>query len=330
MRRAFVTGAGGFLGGHVLRTLGASGVSVRALVRSPVSIERLRASGVDVVEGDLRDAKSLAAALRPAPDVIFHVAADTSLWRRRAAAQQRTNVEGTRTLLQIARRAGVKRFVYTSSVAVYGQVGQQAIFEALPRGALREPNAYARSKAQAEKLVLEAAGCGDIEAVVLQPAHILGPGDRRNWARLALLIDQGRLPGVPPGIGCFADVRAVARAHVAAAACGASGECYLLGGVQASFLELATLIARELRRPPPRRTLPRGLLMAHAWFGEALALVGGREPQVSRDGVAIACQRLQVDDRKAVAALGYHHTPLPALVRDTVVWLRTQGLLQPT
>lgn len=330
MRRAFVTGAGGFLGGHVLRALNAAGVAVRALARSPVSIERLRASGVDVVEGDLRDPSRLAAALRPAPDVIFHVAADTTLWRRRAAAQLRTNVDGTRTLLQIARRAGVARFVYTSSVAVYGAVEQQAIFEALPRGALHEPIAYGRSKALAEKLVLEAAGQGDIEAVVLQPSHILGPGDRHNWARLALLIDQGRLPGVPPGSGCFADVRAVARAHLAAAAYGSNGECYLLGGVQAGFLELAELIAHELRRPAPMRALPRRLLMLYAHLGEALALISGREPQISRDGVALACQRMLVDDRKAIAALGYHHTPLPALVRDTVAWLRVQGLLHPS
>lgn len=327
MRSAFVTGAGGFLGMHLVAALQADGVAVRALAHSAESATRLRATGVMVVEGNLGDTGVLARALTPAPDAVFHVAADTTPWRRLRARQYTVNVDGTAAMLAAAIAAGVPRFVHTSSVAVYGLVEDRAIDESMPRRGIDGPIHYAHTKALAEAQVLAADHAGRIGVAVLQPAHILGPGDRHNWSRLARLLAARQLPGAPPGIGCFADVRAVARAHLAAARDPRHGECWLLGGVEAPFAGLLQALAAAIGVPAPRRRVPRALLMLNALFEEARAAVTGREPAITRAGVALTCHRMRVDDRKARRELGYTHTPLATLAGDSVTWLRGEGLL---
>ena len=327
MQSAFVTGAGGFLGMHLVAALQAGGVSVRALAHSPDSAARLRVRGVTVVEGDLGDTAALARALTPAADAVFHVAADTTPWRRLRARQYAVNVDGTAAVLAAAIAAGVPRFVHTSSVAVYGLVEDRPIDESLPRLGIDGPIHYAHTKALAEAQVLAADQAGRIGAVVLQPSHVLGPGDRHNWSRLARLLAMHRLPGSPPGIGCFADVRAVARAHVRAALDPRRGECWLLGGVEAPFAELVQALAAAIGVPAPRRRVPHALLTLNALIDEACAALTGREPALTREGVALACHRMRVDDRKARRELGYTHTPLATLADDSVAWLRGAGLL---
>ena len=327
MRSAFVTGAGGFLGMHLVAALQAGGVGVRALAHSQDSAARLRVRGVTVVEGDLGDTAELARALTPPPDAVFHVAADTTPWLRLRARQYAVNVDGTATVLAAAIAAGVPRFVHTSSVAVYGLVEDRPIDESLPRLGIDGSIHYAHTKALAEAQVLAADQAGRIGAVVLQPSHILGPGDRHNWSRLARLLAMRRLPGSPPGIGCFADVRAVARAHVSAALDPRRGECWLLGGVEASFAELVQVLAAAIGVPAPRRRVPHALLTLNALIAEARAALTGREPSLTRAGVALTCHRMRVDDRKARRELGYTHTPLATLADDSVAWLRGEGLL---
>lgn len=327
MQSAFVTGAGGFLGMHLVAALQADGVTVRALAHSADSATRLRSAGVTVVEGDLGDTAVLTRALTPASDVVFHVAADTTPWRRLRARQYAVNVDGTAAVLAAAIAAGVPRFVHTSSVAVYGLAEDRPIDETLPRLGSEGPIHYAYTKALAEAQVLAADRAGRIGTAVLQPSHILGPGDRHNWSRLARLLAAHQLPGAPPGIGCFADVRAVARAHMAAARDPRHGECWLLGGVEAPFAELVQALAAAIGVPAPRRRVPRALLTLNALFDEARAAVSGREPALTREGVALTCHRMRVDDRKAQRELGYTHTPLATLANDSVVWLRGEGLL---
>ncbi|MEO8672010.1 MAG: NAD-dependent epimerase/dehydratase family protein [Tahibacter sp.] len=329
MTRVLLTGASGFLGGHILGLLRSENVQVAALCRSAQAAERARALGAQPVSGELSDTVALSAALAEPTDAIFHTAADTSQWRLGNAAQTRTNVEGTRRLLFAARAAGVRRFVHTSSVAAYGRVEHTALFEALPRLGVESWINYERSKALGESLVREAGLRGDIETVILNPAHIFGPGDRHNWARLILMIDQKKLPGAPPGSGAFADVREVAKAHVSAWRTGRSGDNWLLGGEHASFLHLIQRIAAELGRPAPRRAMPATLLRMYAAILDIVGRISGREPSLTPEAVALTSQRLRVDSRKAEAELAYRTTPLDTLIRDTVNWLRNESMLLP-
>lgn len=329
MSRVLLTGATGFLGGHLLHELQAHGLRVAALCRRPEAAAALSAAGAEPILGDVCDAASLGAALREPTVAVFHAAANTSVWRREAAEQARTNIEGTRNIIAAVRAAGVARLVHTSSIAVFGKVENRTLVETLPHAGIDSWIHYERSKATAENLVREAIVREEIDAVICNPAHIFGPGDRHNWARLILLLDRGRLPGAPPGAGAFADVREVARGHMAAWQRGRCGEGYLLGGENASFVDLLRRLAAAIGCAPPRRTVPAKLLHFYALLQEFVATFTHRTPALTREGAALTSQRLRVDSAKAQTELGYRITPLDRLVRDTVDWLRTEGLLLP-
>ncbi len=325
--RVMLTGATGFLGGHLLERLLLESVEVAAVVRSEVAAQELRAHGVTAVVGPLEDPAVFGEALSRPTDCVFHVAADTSTWRGHSERQTRTNVEGTRNVLAAATAAGVRRIVHTSSVSAFGQQEETLTEDSAKLGKGSWIN-YERTKAIAEELVLEADARGAIEAVILNPAHILGPGDTHNWASLFLLVDQGKLPGAPPGSGAFADVREVAKAEIEAWRLPAHGEQFLLGGVQASFLELIQTIASELDRKAPAKPMPAGFIRGYARVLDAISRVTGREPPLTPQAVSFTCHHLKVDSSKAMRELGYQSTPLDVLVHDTCAWLRNQGMLK--
>lgn len=327
MAKVLLTGATGFLGGHLLSQLLADGHQVRALYRNEASRQALAGLPVEWVAGDICDLPSLSHALREGADWLFHVAGDTASWQPRFAAQWRINVEGTRNVVHAAREARVGRLIHTSSVAVYG-LTDTLIDETAPLLGRDGPVHYAHSKAVAEEAVREGMARG-LDAVICQPTHIFGPGDRDTWARLILLVDQGRLPGVPPGRGAFIDVRQAARAHIAAAERGRRGEAYLLGGEEASFLDLVRLIGGQLAKPVPEATVPAALLKPLAWVKDRIGRLRGREPDMTPESVAFVCQQMRVDCSKAVRELGLEITPLPQLLMDTIAWLRKQGLVAP-
>jgi dihydroflavonol-4-reductase len=325
--RVMLTGATGFLGGHILERLLADSVQVAAIVRSQDAAKALAARGVNAIVGSLEDPAAVGDALGEPTDCVFHVAADTSTWRGNEERQTRTNVGGTRNVLAAAQAAGVRRFVHTSSVSAFGQ--QEAILtEHSPRLGKESWINYERTKAIAEELVLEADAKAAIEAAVLNPAHILGPGDTHNWASMFLMIDQGKLPGAPPGSGAFADVREVAAAQIAAWKHPAHGEQFLLGGEHASFLELIQSIARELDRKAPAKAMSAGFIRGYARVLDAISRVTGREPPLTPQAVSFTCHHLRVDSGKAIRELGYRTTPLDVLVHDTCDWLREQGMLR--
>lgn len=324
--RALVTGATGFLGTHLTTTLLAAGVEVRALYRSDTALAALHGLPIDARRGDVTDRASLDAALAGGVDWVFHVAASTASWRPKFAEQQRINVDGTRNVVEAALAAGVRRLVHTSTVAVYGLTGD-TISERSPLLGRDSWHSYARTKTAAEDLVRAALPRG-LDAVIVNPTHILGPGDRHNWSRLLMLIDQQKLPGVPPGRGAFVDVRAAAVAHLRAAEVGRVGENYLLGGAETSFLDLVQRAGRLLGRPTPKRALPAFVLKLAAQAQDGWSRFTRREPDVTPESVAFACQQMRCDISKAHSELGLTVTPLDTLLADTIDWLRGAGLVR--
>lgn len=325
MKTALVTGATGFLGGHLVQQLLDARWKVRALYRSQASMGVLAALDVDARQGDVTERASLERALAGGVDVVFHAAASTAAWKPRAAELERINVEGTLNVVEACLAAGVKRLVHTSSVAVFG-LTEDVIDERSPHLGRQSWIDYARTKAQGEEVVHEGIARG-LDAVICNPTHILGPGDIRNWSRLIMLVDQRKLPGVPPGSGAFVDVREAAAAEIAAAERGVRGESYLLGGEEASFLDLVQRIGRLLDRPTPKRALPAAAMRAYARLLDALSRVTRREPEVTPESVAFVCQKMRCNIRKARSALGLQVTPLDELLADTVRWLRQQRLV---
>jgi nucleoside-diphosphate-sugar epimerase len=326
MAKVLVTGATGFLGQHLIRELRAGGHEVRGLVRSDGAEAALRALGAEPVRGDLDDAASVGAALASGVDAVFHSAADTNTWAMRNAQQTRTNVEGTRALVEAALQYQVGAFIHTSSVASFSHLVPGTLTEDSPRLGGESWINYERTKFLAEEAVRDGMRRG-LRAVIVYPAHIFGPGDTRNWARLIQLIDRGELPGAPPGVGAFADVREVARAQVRAFERQRFGESYLLGGEHASFVDLIGRIGQLLGRKVPRRATPALVLKAYARGLDWVSRLTRRAPEITPEAATFTCHALRVDSSKAIRALDYRLTPLDVLLFDTVAWLRAAGML---
>jgi nucleoside-diphosphate-sugar epimerase len=322
MAIVFLTGASGFLGGHVLRELVARGHTVKALSRRPETDAPITAAGGEPVRAALDNVASLTAAMQGC-DAVFHVAADTSIWRPQAAQQTATNVGGTANMLAAARAAGVKAFVHTSSTSAYSQLVTGVLTEDVPQRGGESWINYEVTKFESEKLV-KASG---LPWIVFNPSHILGPGDRHNWARLIMMVDQEKLPDIPPGVGAFADVREIAKAQVRAWELQRFGQCYLAGGTKATFVEFVQRIGKALNRRTPKGAIPEWVLMLVGRSKDLLSRITGNEPDITPEGARLTSYTLLVDSSKAERELGYVQTPLDALLADTLTWMKAEGMV---
>jgi len=324
-RTAFVTGATGCVGLNLVEELLAQGWRVIALHRASSDLKYLRQLPAARALGDITDASSVRRAMPQDVDAVFHVAGDTSLWSKHDAVQDRVNVDGTRNVVGAALERRARRFVHTSSISAYG----------LQRGRIDERSAqlgrvspvhYQRSKFLAEEAVRAGFARG-LHAVILNPAGIIGRYDTRNYARLVSLVAAGTLPGVPPGSLSFCHAREVARAHIAAASRGLAGENYLLGGTDASFLELVREIGAALGRPVPGRRTPGWVLRAFSAFGALRSAFTGLPPTLTPEAARMVSRQVFCDCSKAERELGFRSVPLADMVADCVRWLAAEGLL---
>ena len=326
---ALVTGASGFIGSAVARALIRSGYAVRALVRP--SSPRVNLEGVDlqIVEGDMRDLATAAAAAKGAR-YAFHVAADYRLWAPDPREIVRNNVEGTRAVMSAAQAAGVERIVYTSSVATLRlRAGGLPADESGALSAEEAIGAYKRSKVAAERLVEDMVAHHGLPAVIVNPSTPIGPGDVRPTPTGRLIVEAacGRMPAfVDTGLN-LVHVDDVAAGHVAALKRGKIGERYILGGENLTLAELLGKIAALTQRRPPRLRLPRALVYPLALAAEGLARVTQREPFVTLDGLRMAKYKMFFTSAKAERELGYTWRPVEEALRDAVQWFRAMGRL---
>ncbi|MDH5737397.1 MAG: SDR family oxidoreductase [Gammaproteobacteria bacterium] len=322
---AFVTGGTGFLGRHLIEELLDQGWQVTAFHRPSANISALTQLDLRLVSAELHQPETLTQSIAPGTDAVFHVAGDTSMWRQANRRQYLANVVGTRNLLEAALNAGVGRFIHTSSVAVYG-VEFQDLSEECPQQGREAPIGYFRTKTEAEEEVRKYINKG-LDAVLLNPCNIVGPYDAHNWGRLIRMLHDGSLPGTPPGAGNFCHVRDVARGHIAAFEKGRTGENYLLGGFNASFLDMINTAATQLGRPPIRKTTPASLLKTAAWVSQGISLLTRREPDLTPEVCALMCAHQSLKTDKAFNELGYQSANIETMVADCIAWMRSEGML---
>jgi dihydroflavonol-4-reductase len=325
-RTAFVTGGTGFLGLNVIDALLAAEWSVVALHRSRSNLERLRARAVTLVEAELADRPGLRRVVPERCDAVFHVAGNVSMWSGEDGRQTRDNVDGTRNLAEAALARGARRFVHTSTVAVWGRQARVPFDErATKNGATSRMN-YARSKLRGEEELLALVPRG-LDVVLMNPCHIIGRYDQKGWSKMIPMVARGEMPAVPPGRGSFCDAAAVARAHVAAVDRGKTGENYLLGGPAVDYPEVVRIIAELLGKPAPKRVIPRWVLSGLAPVGDAVGWITRREPFLTTAMVEGLMQEEVVDSGKAIEALGYETVAIRSMLASTLAWQRQEGLL---
>ena len=324
MKPTLVTGATGFVGWHVARALLERGRSVRALARDPAKLREL--SGVEPIQGDLRDPDSLERAVQGC-GAVFHVAADYRLWTREPQEMYRSNVEGTRGMLEAARRAGVERFVYTSTVGCIGMNNPDGIGDERSEARLSDMQGpYKRSKFMAEEVAREFAESG-FPVIIVNPTAPIGDHDFKPTPTGKIVVDfvRGAIPAfVDTGLNVV-DVRDVARAHLAACERGKPGERYILGAENMTLQQILETLAGIIERKPPRMQIPYAVAYAAGVASTAWAGVTGREPRAPLDAVRMSRKKMWVRHDKAAQELGYSPGPANEALRRAVSWFRENG-----
>lgn len=326
--KALVTGASGFVGSAVARKLADRGVAVRALVREASPRQHLSGLDIEFVTGDLRDADSVRAAMRGVR-WLFHVAADYRLWARDPNEIIDNNMRSTRIAMDEARRAGVERIVYTSSVATLKTGPHGEIFdEAMNMDEAHAIGAYKLSKLLAERQVSAMVAEG-LPAVIVNPSTPVGPRDVKPTPTGRLIVEAaaGRVPAfVDTGLN-MVHVDDVAEGHLAALERGRLGERYILGGQNAALSDILVTVARMAGRKPPRAKIPRGAIYPVAYLAEALARRSGREPFITVDGLRMSKNRMFFTSAKAERELGFRARPYAEGIKDAIDWFRKAGRL---
>lgn len=326
-KTAFVTGGTGFVGLNLVNELLKRKWQVTVLHRPASDLRLLKALGpVDYVIGDITEKGTLKGVVPKDVDCVYHVAGNTSLWAKGHAEQLRVNVKGTRNVVRAALDAGAKRFVHTSSIVAFGLHGGTITEDTPTRGTTAKIN-YIRSKALAEREVRKGISQG-LKAVLVNPSNMMGPFDTMNWARMFKLVLQGRLPAMPPGGGSFCHVREAARMHIAAAEQGKVGHNYLLGGAQASYLTLAQEMSKLLGVRRRFVAVHPKVFNVYAQMEEWVAPLFGREPDVTRDAVALLSLNIYCHSRKAQKELGYEPQTLETMLRDCYEWIVQNRVLK--
>jgi dihydroflavonol-4-reductase len=325
--KAFVTGATGFVGSHVAQVLAEQGADLRLLVRTGSDPKNIQELNADRVVGDLCDPESIDRAMAGC-DVVFHVAADYRLWVRDPAQMYRANVEGTRTILQAARKNRVRRVVYTSSVATMGfTVKNNPVDESSPVSLENMIGHYKRSKYMAEEVAL-AAGHDGIDVVVVNPSTPVGEQDIKPTPTGRIVVDflKKKFPAyVDTGLN-MVDVRECARGHVAALEKGRSGERYILGGENLTLKQILDKLAAITGLPSPRVRLPYAVALASGVVDTVVTgVVLRREPRVTIDAVRMGRKKMFVSSAKAERELGWKAVSVDAALRRAVQWFQDNG-----
>lgn len=322
-----VTGGTGFLGLNLVRMLLREGWQVTLLVRPTARLEPLAGWPVRLVQGDVLRPTSLDAAME-GQATVFHLAGDTSWWRRWRARQWAVNTEGVAQVAAAARRHGVRRMVHTSTVDALGYDPAGIADESWAEFNLGGRGYhYAESKRAGERIALRCNGHG-LEVVCLNPGAMLGPFDvNLQYGRLFADLRHGRIPAVPTGGLSINHVAEVALAHLAAATRGQPGERYICAGHNLTYRALFTAMADAVEARVPRRDFPPRLLSAYGWLLQGVAAVTQRPPQVDPGMAHYLSCRAWYSSAKAERELGYRIRPLQETIAEALADLRARGSL---
>jgi dihydroflavonol-4-reductase len=325
--KVFLTGATGFVGSHVARVYAAAGAELRLLTRSSSNLKSIEGMSAEVVVGDLRDPEGLRSAIAGC-EAVVHVAADYRLWVRDPKSMYAANVDGTRELLRIAREAGVRRVVYTSSVATMGfRKDGTIVNEDSPVSIDDMIGHYKRSKFLGELEAIKAARAGQ-EVMILNPTTPIGACDAKPTPTGRIVVDflNKNFPAyVDTGLN-LVDVIEVARMHLVALDKGVPGERYILGGENLTLKQILDRMSAITGLPSPTMKVPHAVAMGFAFFDENFTgKLLGKEPRATVEAVRMGKKMMFASSAKAERELGFKVLPVYGALRAAIEWFEAHG-----
>jgi dihydroflavonol-4-reductase len=325
--KVFLTGATGFVGHHVAKALAAQGADLRLLVRKTSNLKNLEGIDGETVVGDLARPETYTSSLADC-DAVMHVAADYRLWIRDPDIMYRINVDGTRDLLRAAREAGVRRVVYTSSVAtMHFRTDGIVINEDTPVLMSDMVGHYKRSKFMAEREAIAAAEDGQ-QVMILNPTTPIGPNDAKPTPTGRIFVDflNRKFPAyVDTGLN-LVDVSEVARTHVDALTVGTPGRRYILGGENLTLKQILDKMAAITGIPSPTTRIPFAVAATYAFFEELITgKIRGREPRATLEEVRMGRKKMFASSARAQQELGFRIVPVYPAMRAAIDWFRANG-----
>ena len=325
--KVFITGATGFVGHHVAKALAAQGADLRFLIRKSSSLSNLEGIPGETVVGDLLNSASYASALAGC-DAALHVAADYRLWIRNPESMYRANVDGTRDLLRAAREAGVRRVVYTSSVAtMHFRTDGIVINEDTPVSLADMVGHYKRSKFLAEQQAIAAAQDGQ-EVIILNPTTPIGPNDSKPTPTGRIFVDflNRKFPAyMDTGLN-LVDVAEVAKTHVDALTVGTPGRRYILGGENLTLKQILDKMSGITGIPSPTVEIPFAVAATYAFFEELITgRMLGKDPRATLEEVRMGRKKMFASSARAQQELGFRIAPVYPAMRAAIEWFRVNG-----
>ncbi len=321
-----LTGSTGHVGTALATLLCQRGYSVRAIIHT-------RTTGLDAlplrkVDASLSDIDSLRRAF-DGSEIVFHAAARISITRSDVSEVTKTNVAGTRNVIDACRSAGVRRLVHFSSIEAFSPKPlESTLDEDRPLEDGKTGSPYALSKAQAEIEVRKAVSEG-LDAVILNPTAVVGPYDHRPslMGRAIIAFATGAIPMLIDGGYDWVDVRDIAEAAISAAERAPRGSRYLLGGRWASMGEVAGLVCDAAGRRTPRLTCPYAVARLGAPLSTFYSLLFGKEPLFTSYSLAALRGNRLISHQRAERELDYRPRDLDETIRDTWRWFTENGLV---
>jgi dihydroflavonol-4-reductase len=325
--KVFLTGATGFVGHHVAKALAAQGAELLFLVRKSSNLSNLEGIRGEIVVGDLLDASTYASALQGC-EAVLHVAADYRLWIRDPDTMYRANVEGTRDLLRAAREAGVRRVVYTSSVAtMHFRTDGVVVNEDTPVSLADMVGHYKRSKFLAEQQAIAAAQDGQ-QVIILNPTTPIGPNDSKPTPTGRIFVDflNRKFPAyMDTGLN-LVDVAEVAKTHVDALTLGTPGRRYILGGENLTLKQILDKMSAITGIPSPTVKIPFAVAATYAFFEETITgRIRGKEPRATLEEVRMGRKKMFASSARAQQELGFRIAPVYPAMRAAIDWFQAHG-----
>ncbi|MCC0178917.1 NAD-dependent epimerase/dehydratase family protein [Waterburya agarophytonicola K14] len=324
--RAFVTGGTGFVGANLIRLLLQQGYQVKALVRANSCLVNLKDLDIEIVRGDLNQ-EDLALQMKGC-QVLFHVAAQYSLWKKDRDTLYLNNVLGTRNILNCARQAGIERTIYTSSVAAMG-VRQDSLpaDETYQSPVSKLIGDYKKSKYYGEQEAVKAIKTGQ-DIVIVNPSTPIGAWDIKPTPTGEIIVRflQRKMPFyIDTGLNLI-DVEDVAWGHVLALKQGKTGDRYILGNQNLTFAQLLGKLEQITGLPAPQKTIPGWIPYGVAWLEENVLTKLGKQPTIALDGVRMSRQKMFYDASKAVVQLGLPQSNIDDALFKAVKYFQTKGI----